>query len=499
MITAAEKGTDEVLIRASGVSRTFGGVTALSDVGFELRRGEVLGIMGPNGAGKSTLLSLLAGVRRPSTGELMVCGMDMNRSSRGDAARRGVGLAHQIPKPFRRLTVRQNVEVAAQVVPRRRRAAVVTEALTLTGMDSAAGRLAGDLGLLDLKRLELARALALDPQVVLLDEVAAGLTGGDLDELIELVAQVHASGRTLVIVEHVQEVLHKLATRVLVLEWGRSLMEGTPQEVSVDPRVIEIYLGAARDDDASRRTRPPITADAVPILEVAGVSAGYGPITVLSDVSFSIARGEVLAVLGANGAGKSTLARTLQGTAAARSGTIRFGGALIHRSSAHQRVRAGIALVPEGRRLFGDMTVAENLELGLRSSRHREPLERVHELFPRLRELEARAAGTLSGGEQQMVAIGRALAGEPDVVIFDELSLGLAPVIVDRMLDAVERIASWGTAVILIEQNVHQALELADRVLVLRRGEVIYRGHPDDFSEEEFARAYLGIADEPVT
>jgi len=496
MITTDENSAQDVLIRAAGVSRTFGGVTALSDVSFELRRGDVLGIMGPNGAGKSTLLSLLAGVRRPSTGELTVCGQDMNRSARGDAARNGVGLAHQIPKPFRQLTVRQNVEVAAQVVPRRRRAAVVHEALELTGMLAAADRPAGQLGLLELKRLELARALALDPKVVLLDEVAAGLTGADLDELITLVAAVHASGRTLVIVEHVQEVLHRLANRVLVLEWGKSLMEGTPQEVSTDPRVIEIYLGSARESEEPRRLRPPLPGDAPALLQVDGVSAGYGPITVVNDVSFTIAAGEVLAVLGANGAGKSTLARTLQGAATARTGAILLDGEPVQHRSAHQRVRAGIALVPEGRRLFGDMTVRENLELGLRSARHREPLDRVHELFPRLRELEGRAAGTLSGGEQQMVAIGRALASEPRVIVFDELSLGLAPIVVDRMLDAVERIASWGTAVILIEQNVHQALELADSVLLLRRGDVIFRGHPRDFSEEEFARAYLGITDD---
>jgi branched-chain amino acid transport system ATP-binding protein len=203
----------------------------------------------------------------------------------------------------------------------------------------------------------------------------------------------------------------------------------------------------------------------------------------------------VLAVLGANGAGKSTLARTVQGTIAARSGTIRLDGTDITTMSPHHRLRSGMALVPEGRRLFGTMSVLENLELGLRSARDTSPLDKVYELFPRLVDLAGREAGTLSGGEQQMVAIGRAMASQPRLIVFDELSLGLAPVIVDRMLTAVEQIASWGTAVILIEQNVHQALELSDSVLLLKRGEVVFSGRPSEFSEEEFQRAYLGLSD----
>lgn len=483
----------ELLIRATGLSRDFGGVTAVSDVDLEVRRGEVVGIMGPNGAGKSTLLSLLAGVRRPSRGELEVCGKDMTRASRSDAARLGIGLAHQIPKPFRKLTVRQNVQVASQVVPRGRRAQIVREAIELCGMSAKADTPAGQLGLLDLKRLELARVLALDPKIVLLDEVAAGLTGKDLDDLIALVAAIRDSGRTLVIVEHVQEVLHKLCERVVVLEWGQKLCEGTPAEVSSDPRVIEIYIGQPREKSTAQR--PERVAEGPPLLEVSGVSASYGPIRVLSDVSFALHPGEVLAVLGANGAGKSTLARTVQGTIAARSGTIRLDGTDITTMSPHHRLRSGMALVPEGRRLFGTMSVLENLELGLRSARDTSPLDKVYELFPRLVDLAGREAGTLSGGEQQMVAIGRAMASQPRLIVFDELSLGLAPVIVDRMLTAVEQIASWGTAVILIEQNVHQALELSDSVLLLKRGEVVFSGRPSEFSEEEFQRAYLGLSD----
>ncbi len=490
--TRLTAGTGAHLVRAENVSRTFGGVTAVNQVSLEVFPGELLGIMGPNGAGKSTLLSLLSGARRPSSGRLEVCGRDFTRIKHSDAAHIGVGLAHQIPKPFRKLTVRENVEIASYVVARSRRKEIIDRALELSGMADRARKVAGSLGLLELKRLEIARVLAIDPQLVLLDEVAAGLNGSDLDELIALVRAVHREGASVILVEHVQEVIHQLAQRVVVLEWGEKLMEGTPAEVSNDPRVVEIYLGAQGEESLPVRTQKP--ADESARLSLSGISAGYGPVTVLKNVDLDVRPGEILAVLGPNGAGKSTLAKTIEGLIRPRAGVVTFNGTTITSQPAFERQRSGIALVPEGRRLFSELSVRENLQLGLSSARHPEPLDRVYELFPKLVELNDRRAGALSGGEQQMVAIGRALASEPQVIIFDELSLGLAPIIVNRMLDAVARIADWGTSVILIEQNVHKSLALADRIIVLRRGEVVFSGDPSGFTEEEMASAYLGAS-----
>jgi ABC-type branched-subunit amino acid transport system ATPase component len=480
------------LVKAVNVTRRFGGVTAVNEVNLEVFPGELVGIMGPNGAGKSTLLSLLSGTRRPSSGELEVCGRDFSKITHSDAAHIGVGLAHQIPKPFRKLTVRQNVEIASYVVPRARRKEVVHNALELTGLLGRAEKIAGSLGLLELKRLEVARVLALDPELVLLDEVAAGLNGSDLDELIALVRQVHNSGKTVILVEHVQEVIHQLAQRVVVLEWGQKLLEGTPAEVSADQRVIDIYLGDTENSQSPTRSKAVEPNE--PRLSVSNLSSGYGPVNVLKDINLEVRPGEILAVLGSNGAGKSTLAKTIEGMVKAKSGTITFKGENVTSAPVFKRMRAGMALVPEGRRLFGELSVKENLHLGLKSARHTEPLDKVYELFPKLVELSDRRAGALSGGEQQMVAIGRALAGEPEVIIFDELSLGLAPIIVDRMLDAVAQIADWGTSVILIEQSVHKSLSLADKILVLRRGEVVFSGAPSDFTEEELQSAYLGAS-----
>lgn len=486
----------EPILVAEGVTRTFGGVTAVNNVDLIVNAGELVGIMGPNGAGKSTLFSLVAGARKPSAGKLRVCGKDFTKIGLGDAARFGVGLAHQIPKPFRKLTVRQNIDIASYVLPRNRRKAAVDYALDLSGLTDRQDKMAGDLGLLELKRLEIARVLALEPKLVLLDEVAAGLNQSDLDELIELVRKVHATGKTVILVEHVQEVIHKLAERVVVLEWGTKLMEGTPEEVSNDPRVVEIYLGSPQNESALKRST--ITSGETR-LKVDSISAGYGPVNVLDGVSFEVGQGEILTVLGANGAGKTTLAKALEGMVKTRSGVVSFNGENITDMPTFARQRSGLALVPEGRRLFGELTVRENLRLGLKSERgfkatHKDqsPLERVYELFPKLVELNDRQAGQLSGGEQQMVAVGRALAGEPDVVIFDELSLGLAPIVVDRLLEAVVKIANSGISVVLIEQNIHKAMAVADKIIVLKRGEVVFSGKPQDFSEEELQRAYLG-------
>ncbi len=488
----------EPILVAEGVTRTFGGVTAVNNVDLIVNPGELVGIMGPNGAGKSTFFSLVAGARKPSAGKLRVCGKDFTKIGLGDAARFGVGLAHQIPKPFKKLTVRQNVDIASYVLPRSQRKAAVDYALEVSGLTGRQSKMAGDLGLLELKRLEIARVLALDPKLVLLDEVAAGLSGSDLDELIELVRTVHASGKTVILVEHVQEVIHKLAERVVVLEWGTKLMEGTPAQVSNDPRVVEIYLGSAQNESALKRDVHP---GGETRLKVEGLSAGYGPVKVLDNVSLEVKKGEILTVLGANGAGKTTLAKALEGMVKTRTGSVWFNGEDITDVATFARQRRGLALVPEGRRLFGELTVRENLRLGLKSERgfkatHKDqsPLDKVYSLFPKLVELNDRQAGQLSGGEQQMVAVGRALAGEPDVIIFDELSLGLAPIVVDRLLEAVVQIANWGTSVVLIEQNIHKAMAVADKILVLKRGEVVFSGKPTDFSEEELQRAYLGAS-----
>ena len=225
---------------------------------------------------------------------------------------------------------------------------------------------------------------------------------------------------------------------------------------------------------------------------------GYGDAPALWGVSLGVASGEIVSVIGPNGAGKTTLINTIAGLLRSRQGELRFDGTDMTRVRAHQFCGHGIALVPEGRRLFPKMSVEENLELGCylpaaRASRTRS-LERVYGLFPILRDKRAQLSGELSGGQQQMVAIGRALMAQPRIVLFDEPSLGLAPTIVDDMFDIIARVRDDGAAVLLVEQNVLKALEIADRAYVLEQGRIVSEGLPADLMAQPHIReAYLGV------
>jgi branched-chain amino acid transport system ATP-binding protein len=234
------------------------------------------------------------------------------------------------------------------------------------------------------------------------------------------------------------------------------------------------------------------------LLEARNLRVGYGDATAIWDVSLDVDAGEIVSVIGPNGAGKTTLINAMAGLLRCRQGELRFDGADMTRVRAHDYCGHGIALVPEGRRLFARMSVEENLELGCylpaARARRRESLDRVYGLFPILRDKRSQPAGELSGGQQQMVAIGRALMAQPRIVLFDEPSLGLAPTIVDGMFDIIARVRRDGAAVLLVEQNVLKALDVADRAYVLEQGRIVGTGLPADLVKQPHIReAYLGV------
>ena len=238
-------------------------------------------------------------------------------------------------------------------------------------------------------------------------------------------------------------------------------------------------------------------ADTTLLLDVQGLRAGYGAVEVLRGVSLQVAPGEIVALLGSNGAGKSTLNNVLSGIYPAWSGCVRFDGQDL--TNAHYRhvVQAGLIHVPEGRKIFPNLSVLENLELGSFTrarERRKQNLERVFGIFPRLRERTAQLAGTMSGGEQQMLAIGRGLMAEPRLLILDEPSLGLSPLLVEEMFALIGRLHAEGLAVLLVEQNVAQSLDIAQRAYVLENGEVRFQGRSADLlASDALRRAYLGV------
>ncbi len=233
------------------------------------------------------------------------------------------------------------------------------------------------------------------------------------------------------------------------------------------------------------------------MLDVSGLRAGYGGVEVLRGLDLSVAEGEILAVLGANGVGKTTLNKVLSGVLPASSGEIRFCGETITRASAAHIVAAGLIQVPEGRKIFPDLSVRENLILG--SYRRGKPdrarnLEHVLDVFPRLRERLAQMGGTLSGGEQQMLAIGRGMMAEPKLLILDEPSLGLSPLLVEEMFAQIRRLNTEGLSIMLVEQNVVQSLEIAARAMILENGACALSGPASDLAANpELKRAYLGM------
>ncbi len=234
------------------------------------------------------------------------------------------------------------------------------------------------------------------------------------------------------------------------------------------------------------------------MLEIKKLNVGYDKVQVLWDVSFNINEGEIVSLLGSNGAGKSTTVKTIQGLLKSKSGSIRFMDRNIEGLPAYKIVDAGISLVPEGREIFPKMSVLENLILGAYVPRARdlleESLEWVFQLFPKLEERKKQLAGTMSGGEQQMLAIARALMSKPKLLMLDEPSLGLAPVLVLQVFEIIKKLNEEGVTILLVEQNVHHALELSDRGYVLEKGRIILEGKGSELLEHEYVKnAYLGI------
>jgi ABC-type branched-subunit amino acid transport system ATPase component len=480
-------------LEVSGLTKRFGGLVAVRDVGFQIAPGEILGLIGPNGSGKSTVMKLVMGIERPDAGAVRVDGVDVAGWPTHKIARQGVGIVFQHSRPLHRQTVLENVLLAllpdsllrlAAGAELRERAREIAERVGLGGV---LDRRPGTLPFADLRRMELAKAIARDPRVILVDEPFAGLTSGEVGAFSELIAGFREEGRAVLLVDHNVKSVAALVDRVIAMFLGERIAEGTAEQVTRDPKVREVYLGGGLHV-ASRPAAP--DAGAAPLLDVAGLSVVYGKAQALERVSLHVAQGEFVSVVGLNGAGKTTLFNAISGLVP-YSGRVTWDGEALAGRSAAAIARAGVVHCPETRELFGTMTVRENLDL---AAQHLPPgegarqLEWLFELFPRLADRERQTARTMSGGEQQMLAIARALMMRPRLLILDEPTLGLAPVILEQISLALEKLRNTTPITVLLgEQNVTFALPHADRVYVLEHARIVWEGPPDRFSEEAAA------------
>ncbi|HMC42562.1 MAG TPA: ATP-binding cassette domain-containing protein, partial [Acidimicrobiales bacterium] len=498
-----------VVLSCRQVAVRFGGLQALDRVDLETRKGEIVGLIGPNGAGKTTLMECISGFQpvagggitylRPDTG----AEEDLLRRLAGERAGMGIGRTLQNVRLFPYLTVLDNFRVALH---RHMRTGALAHALTLPaarheersiradaedlisllGMDAFAEVYASELSYGTLRLLELGCMLALKPSMLLLDEPSSGISQKETEALGPLLLRVkQETDATILMIEHDMPLIMGLADWIYCLDAGRNLAAGPPDVVQANPAVIEAYLGTPREQqlvaEATQTQRPrrrstvrsgapaaergaavdtgsASTPEAETLLELSGIDVYYDRVQVLYDVNVAVRRGERVALLGTNGAGKSTILKTASGLIQPSAGRVRWKGEDATRLRAEELVRRGLGHVPGGRGLFPTLTVGENLRMGGYiyddvATVDAEVRRAIH-YFPWIGERLEQPAGTLSGGEQQQLATARALMARPELLMIDELSLGLAPIVIERLMDTVQRLHDEeGLTVLIVEQQ----------------------------------------------
>jgi ABC-type branched-subunit amino acid transport system ATPase component/ABC-type branched-subunit amino acid transport system permease subunit len=517
----APAGTAE--LRCHSIEKSYGGLKVLDAASFVVRSGEIVALIGPNGAGKTSALDAVSGVISLDAGTVELNGSALPLSSHR-VARRGVRRTFQNVRIFPGLTVRENILVALDSTyrsgsvalllglpwARRKERAKRERADYLLGLFGErlaprADDLAQTLSYANRRRLELVRALAGEPSVLLLDEPGAGMNPSERRQLTEILRALRDRGFGVVIVEHHLELVFDIADRVVAMDRGAVLADDQPDIVRANGRVIESYLGKRGSINLPPRSAPMPHgdgSDGSPLLELSRVDAFYGPIQALHEVSLQIHAGEFVSLLGGNASGKSTTIKTVLGRVRVTRGEVRFRGEPITNMRTSAVVRRGIAHVPENRRLFPGLTVLENLEMGAfhrLSEDHDADFSQIYDLFPVLFERGHQQAGSLSGGEQQMLAVSRALVSRPELICIDEPSMGLAPRFVEVVYDTIKKVNGTGVAVLVVEQAANVALAVADRAYILSGGRIVLSGDAADLLEDaRVQEAYLGKVAAPT-
>ena len=485
------KGLKGKVLEVNGVSKYFGGICAVAGANLKLGAGEIHALIGPNGAGKTTLFNLVSGLFPVDSGSIRLNGRDIQGVSSEAICHQGLSRSFQITNLFRRLSIYENLRLSLQARSPVRfniwrdidsfpdihaETAELVKFLGLEGIEHVEG---DELSYGGQRLVDLGIALGSKPQVLLLDEPLAGLAATERERVSNLIQDI-AVNIPVLIVEHDIDRVLGFSQRVTVMNQGEVLMTGSPDAVRADRRVQEIYTGKGIPEIAHQRSDD-ARQDAAPILRFERVNTFYGESHILNDATLDVRDGEIVALLGRNGAGKSTLLKTLAGLVPAASGTIEYQGRDIAHLPTPDIARLGIGYVPQGRGLFAGMTVRENLALG-RLARKTDGKtgivwseQKIFEYFPRLKQRMDVAADYLSGGEQQMVAVARAMSGNVKLLLLDEPFEGLAPAVtleLFKVFDLLRRHMS----IVIVEHNLDLVLALADRVFALERGAVFHQG-----------------------
>jgi branched-chain amino acid transport system ATP-binding protein len=487
---------------------SFGGIQAVKQLSFGARSGEITSVIGPNGAGKTTALNLICGFYKPDSGTIQLGDTQIVALPSYRIARAGIARTYQASQLFATLSVFDNILIAlrrgrlgfdafalSDRDPDRRELA--ENLLAFVGYRGSLDQPAGGLSHVDKRLVEIARALATRPELLVLDEPAAGLNVADKVTLRDVLRKVAQAGIAVVLVEHDMELVMEVSSHVIVLDAGAKIAEGPPERVATNNMVLEAYLGRSKSVDR-KRVRA-LTLSPTPVLRAEHVWAGYGTATVLRDVTLHVNDGEVVAVIGANGAGKTTLTRVLTGLLQPTTGDIWLLGEKIHCLRVNRIAARGLVLVPEGRQVFPELSVIDNIRLGGFAHGVRDQARLLNALltrFERLRERSDQRAGSLSGGEQQMLAIARGLMAKPRVLMLDEPSLGLAPKMLDELYELLAELRDEGTTILLVDQMAVLALSVADRAYVFQGGTVKHSGNAAEIGRDPaLVRAYLGAQD----
>jgi branched-chain amino acid transport system ATP-binding protein len=493
-------------LEVSGIGISFGGIKAASNVSFAAEPGRITSVIGPNGAGKTTVLNMIGGFYKPDAGSIKLGDSELAGSAAWRISRAGIARTYQTTQLFGEMSVLDNVLVALRQGrlgdPLRGAASeadlrAAEALLVFVGYHGALAEAANSLPHVDRRLVEIARALATRPQALLLDEPAAGLMRSDKVALSALIKRIADLGVAVILVEHDMALVMGISDHIVVLDAGSVIAAGLPADIRRDPRVLKAYLGSG---EMKARPRPaPWSGSQDAILTCLKLSAGYGAAPVLEEVSFTVKPGEMVALLGANGAGKSTAMRAVTGLLRPVDGSIVVNDVRVERLPAHRIAASGVALVPEGRQVFPELSVRDNILLGAftRKDVDREAeLEVLLNRFPRLRERLSSRAGLLSGGEQQMLAIARGLMAKPRILLLDEPSLGLSPAMINELFDVLAELRDDGVTILLVDQMAVLALSVADRGYVLESGRVVRDDTAAGLSgDPALEAAYLGRAE----